>query len=267
MPFPTGRANCSSAALKVVNLGGGDPDFDTPPHIVAAAVDAMHHGLTHYVASKGIPALRKAITAKFQRDNHLAYDPDTEVIVTASGKLALYMALATMIEPGDEVMYFDPAWVSYEPMIRMLDGIPVEVPLRPEDGFLLDADVLKRRITPRTKAMILNSPNNPTGRVLTPDELDVVAGLAMEHGFWVLSDEIYEHIIYDNRRHISLASSAGDARSDGDHQRHVQGLRHDWMAPGLPRGPGRAVRADPQGPTARRHLRPLLRPGSRRGCS
>ena len=195
--------------VAVVNLGGGDPDFDTPPHIVAAAVDAMHHGLTHYVASKGIPELRKAITAKFQRDNHLAYDPDTEVIVTASGKLALYLALATMIEPGDEVLYFDPAWVSYEPMIRMLDGIPVEVPLRPEDGFLLDADVLKRRITPRTKAMILNSPNNPTGRVLTPDELDVVAGLAMDHGFWVLSDEIYEHIIYDNRRHISLASLPG----------------------------------------------------------
>jgi aspartate aminotransferase len=195
--------------VAVVNLGGGDPDFDTPPHIVAAAVDAMHHGLTHYVASKGIPELRKAITAKFQRDNHVAYDPDTEVIVTASGKLALYLALATLIEPGDEVLYFDPAWVSYEPMIRMLDGIPVEVPLRPEDGFLLDADVLKRRITPRTKALILNSPNNPTGRVLTPDELNVVAGSAMEHDFWVLSDEIYEHIIYDNRRHFSLASLPG----------------------------------------------------------
>jgi aspartate aminotransferase len=195
--------------VAVVNLGGGDPDFDTPPHIVAAAVDAMHHGLTHYVASKGIPELRKAITAKFQRDNHVTYDPDTEVIVTAGGKLALYLALATMIEPGDEVLHFDPAWVSYEPMIRMLDGIPVEVPLRPEDGFLLDADVLKRRITPRTKAMILNSPNNPTGRVLTPDELDVVAGLAIQHGFWVLSDEIYEHILYDNRPHISIASLAG----------------------------------------------------------
>jgi aspartate aminotransferase len=195
--------------VAVVNLGGGDPDFDTPPHIVAAAVDAMNHGLTHYVASKGIPALRKAITAKFQRDNHVAYDPDTEVIVTASGKLALYLALASLIEPGDEVLYFDPAWVSYEPMIRLLDGIPVDVPLRPEEGFLLDADVLKRRITPRTKAMILNSPNNPTGRVLTPEELNVVARSAHEHGFWVLSDEIYEHLVYDNGRHISLASLPG----------------------------------------------------------
>jgi aspartate aminotransferase len=195
--------------VKVVNLGGGDPDFNTPPHIVEAAVKAMNQGLTHYVASKGIPELRKAITAKFQRDNHVAYDPDTEVIVTASGKLALYMTLATMIEPGDEVLYFDPAWVSYEPMIRMLDGIPVGVPLRPEDNFLLDGDVLKRRITPRTKAMILNSPNNPTGRVLTRDELNIVARSAQEHGFWVLSDEIYEHIIYDKRQHISLAALPG----------------------------------------------------------
>ena len=195
--------------VKVVNLGGGDPDFNTPPHIVEAAVKAMNQGLTHYVASKGIPELRKAITGKLQRDNHVAYDPDTEVIVTASGKLALYITLAAMLEPGDEVLYFDPAWVSYEPMIRMLDGVPVDVPLRPEDNFLLDGDVLKSRITPRTKAMILNSPNNPTGRVLTPEELNIVARSAQEHGFWVLSDEIYEHIIYDKHQHISLASLPG----------------------------------------------------------
>jgi aspartate aminotransferase len=195
--------------VKVVNLGGGDPDFDTPPHIVAAAVAAIDKGLTHYVASKGIPELRKAVTAKLQRDNHVAYDPDTEVIVTASGKLALYITLAALLEPGDEVLYFDPAWVSYEPMIRMLDGIPVDVPLRPEDHFILDGDVLKKRVSPRTKAMILNTPNNPTGRVLTAGELDVVARSAREHGYWVLSDEIYEHIIYDRRRHISLASLPG----------------------------------------------------------
>jgi len=192
--------------VKVVNLGGGDPDFDTPPHIVAAAVAAIDKGLTHYVASRGIPELRKAVTGKFQRDNHVAYDPDTEVIVTASGKLALYITLAAMLEPGDEVLYFDPAWVSYEPMIRMLGGIPAAVPLRPADNFILDGDELKKRVSPRTKAMILNTPNNPTGRVLTVEELDVVARSAREHGYWVLSDEIYEHIIYDRRRHISLAS-------------------------------------------------------------
>ena len=195
--------------VNVVNLGGGDPDFDTPPHIVEAAVAAINKGLTHYVASKGIPELRRAITDKFQRNNHVAYDPGTEIIVTASGKLALYITLAAMLEPGDEVLYFDPAWVSYEPMIRMLGGIPVDVPLRPEDNFILDGDVLKKRVTPRTKAMILNSPNNPTGRVLSSEELNVVARSAQDHGYWVLSDEIYEHIIYDQRRHISLASLPG----------------------------------------------------------
>lgn len=195
--------------VPVVNLGGGDPDFNTPPHIAEAATDAIRKGLTHYVASKGIPELRRAIAAKFQRDNRVTYDPDTEVIVTAGGKLALYIALAAMVEPGDEVLIFDPAWVSYEPMIRMLDGIPVDVPLRPEDNFILDPDALRKRISPRTKAMILNSPNNPTGRVLTPEELAVVSAAAQEHGIWVLSDEIYEPIVYDGHRHISLAALPG----------------------------------------------------------
>jgi len=197
------------SGFRVVNLGGGDPDFNTPAHIVAAASEAIRKGLTHYVASKGIPELRQAIAAKFQRDNQVTYHPDTEVIVTAGGKLALYIALAAMIEPGDEVVIFDPAWVSYEPMIRMLDGRTVEVPLRPEDNFILDPDALRSRITPHTRAMILNSPNNPTGRVLTPEELAVVAAVAQENGIWVLSDEIYEPIVYDRRRPTSLASLPG----------------------------------------------------------
>jgi aspartate aminotransferase len=195
--------------VQVVNLGGGDPDFNTPPHIVEAGAEAMRRGLTHYVASKGIPELRKAIAAKFRRDNQVIYDPETEIIVTAGGKLALYIALAAMVETGDEVLVFDPAWVSYEPMIRMLGGVAVTVPLRPEDNFILDPDGLRRRITPRTRAMILNSPNNPTGRVLTQEELSLAAQSAQEHGIWVLSDEIYEPIVYDRHRHISLAALPG----------------------------------------------------------
>ena len=222
------------SGIKVVNLGGGDPDFNTPPHIVEAAVDAINKGFTHYVASKGIPELRKAIAAKLHRDNQLLYDPDTEVIATASGKLALFIALATVVEPGDEVLYFDPAWVSYEPMIRMLDGVPVGVPLHPEDNFVLERDTLNRHITARTKAMILNSPNNPTGRVLTPEELDVIASSAMRHHIWVLSDEIYEHIIYDKHKHISIASLPGMRDLHRHHKRHVEGLRHDRLEARLP---------------------------------
>jgi len=195
--------------IDVVNLGGGDPDFDTPAHIAAAATEAIRGGFTHYVASKGTPDLRRAIAEKFERDNGVSYDPEREIIATSSGKLALYIALAALLDPGDEVLYCDPAWVSYEPMIRMLHGSPVAVPQRPEENFALSAEVLRGRITPRTKAMILNSPNNPTGRVLTPEELQTVAEAAREHGFWVLSDEIYEHLIYDGQRHISLASLPG----------------------------------------------------------
>lgn len=194
--------------VQVVNLGGGDPDFATPAHIVAAAVEGIRRGLTHYVASKGIPELRRAVAEKFRRDNQVSYDPDREIIVTAGGKLALFITLAAMVAPGDEVLIFDPAWVSYEPLIRMLDGVPVAIPLRPEENFTLDPGVLKKKITARTRAMILNSPNNPTGRVITPAELDLVAAAAREHGFWVLSDEIYEHIIYDGR-HLSLAALPG----------------------------------------------------------
>ena len=195
--------------VRVVNLGGGDPDFDTPPHIAAAAAAAIAKGFTHYVASRGIPELRQAVAAKFQRDNGVVYDPDSEIVVTAGGKLALFIALAALVEPGDEVLIFDPAWVSYEPMIRMLDGVPVEVPLRPEENFVLNPEAIRRRITRRTRAMILNSPNNPTGRVLTAQELAAVAAAAREHAIWVLSDEIYEPIVYDGRRHISLASLPG----------------------------------------------------------
>ena len=192
--------------VEVVNLGGGDPDFATPGHIISSAINAINSGFTHYVASKGIPEFRKAISAKFARDNQAEYDPDSEIIVTAGGKMALFIALAAIVEPGDEVIYFDPAWVSYEPLIRILGAIPVDVPLHQEDNFELNRDELKRRISPRTKAMIVNSPNNPTGRVLTLDELKSLAHVAGENNIWVLSDEIYESIIFDGHKHISPAS-------------------------------------------------------------
>ena len=192
--------------VNVVNLGGGDPDFDTPRHIVDAGVEAIRGGQTHYVASQGIPAFRKAIAEKLSRENGLSYDPDREIVATASGKLALYIALESLLDPRDEVLYLEPAWVSYRPLIELVGGCPVAVSLSPADNFAVRSTVLERKITPRTKAILINSPNNPTGRVLGPEELQVIREVALKHDLWVVSDEIYEHLVYDGHRHVSFAT-------------------------------------------------------------
>lgn len=192
--------------VNVVNLGGGDPDFDTPRHIVDAGVEAIRGGQTHYVASQGIPAFRKAIAEKLSRENGLSYDPDREIVATASGKLALYIALESLLDPRDEVLYLEPAWVSYRPLIELIGGCPVAVSLSPADNFAVRSTLLERKITPRTKAILINSPNNPTGRVLGPEELQVIREVALKHDLWVVSDEIYEHLIYDGHRHVSIAT-------------------------------------------------------------
>lgn len=192
--------------VNVVNLGGGDPDFDTPRHIVDAGVEAIRGGQTHYVASQGIPAFRKAIAEKLSRENGLSYDPDREIVATASGKLALYIALESLLDPRDEVLYLEPAWVSYRPLIELVGGCPVAVSLSPADNFAVRSTLLERKITPRTKAILINSPNNPTGRVLGPEELQVIREVALKHDLWVISDEIYEHLVYDGHRHVSIAT-------------------------------------------------------------
>lgn len=192
--------------VNVVNLGGGDPDFDTPRYIVDAGVEAIRGGQTHYVASQGIPAFRKAIAEKLSRENGLSYDPDREIVATASGKLALYIALESLLDPRDEVLYLEPAWVSYRPLIELIGGCPVAVSLSPADNFAVRSTLLERKITPRTKAILINSPNNPTGRVLGPEELQVIHEVALKHDLWVISDEIYEHLVYDGHRHVSIAT-------------------------------------------------------------
>lgn len=192
--------------VNVVNLGGGDPDFDTPRHIVDAGVEAIRGGQTHYVASQGIPAFRKAIAEKLSRENGLSYDPDREIVATASGKLALYIALESLLDPRDEVLYLEPAWVSYRPLIELVGGCPVAVSLSPADNFAVRSTLLERKISPRTKAILINSPNNPTGRVLGPEELQVIREVALKHDLWVVSDEIYEHLVYDGHRHVSIAT-------------------------------------------------------------
>jgi aspartate aminotransferase len=195
--------------IDVINLGGGDPNFDTPLAIAEAGITAIRKGATHYVSSQGIPEFRRAIADKFQRENGLDYDPNKEIIATASGKLALYIALMSIVNPGDEILVIEPAWVSYIPLITLLGGVPVPVALDPADGFTLTSQAMEAAITPKTKALIVNSPNNPSGRVLREDELAVLCDKAIAHDLWVASDEIYEHLIYDDRRHVSPAGLPG----------------------------------------------------------
>ncbi len=199
----------TAAGHDVVDLGGGDPDFPTPAHIIQAAAEAMESGFTHYVASSGIPPLRKAIVAKLQRDNGLTYDPNGEIIVTPGGKAAIAVSLLALVGSGDEVLILDPGWVSYAPATQLADATPVQVPLSPDDNWTITADLLRQYITPHSRVLIFNSPNNPTGRVATRAELEAVATVAQEHDLIVISDEIYEKLIYDGHTHTSIASLPG----------------------------------------------------------
>ncbi len=200
-----------AAGKDVISLAGGEPDFATPSHIVEAAYAAIQAGDTHYPPSPGTPALLNAIVAKLQRENNVHHITPDAIMVTPGAKWALFATLAALLDVGDEVLVLDPAWVSYAPMVLLQRGVPVCVPLRNEDGFRITADGLERYITPKTKLLMVNSPNNPTGRVLTRDEVAAIVEVACRHDFYVVSDEIYEHILFGDHVHYSLAAEPGMA--------------------------------------------------------
>jgi aspartate aminotransferase len=195
-----------SQGIDVIDLGGGDPDFITPEHIRVAATEAMNAGDTHYVASAGIPSLRKAIADKLRADNGIEVDPNGGVIVTPGGKQALFEATLAFVEAGVDVMIPEPAWVSYGPMVELSGGTVVPVPLDPDDNWRLTGETLSAAWTPGSRILLINSPNNPTGRVLDDAELDAVAAFAQERDLLVFSDEMYEKILYDGQRHTSIAT-------------------------------------------------------------
>jgi aspartate aminotransferase len=196
-----------AAGHDIIALAGGDPDFDTPDHITAAALASIEDGGTHYPAPmKGVTPLLEAIAAKMERDNHICVDPKTDVVVTPGGKWGLYLALASIINPGDEILYLEPVWVSYPPMIILAGGVPVPVSLRGEHNFQITADLIRAQITPNSKAIMINTPNNPTGRVLTQAELAAVVEVALEADLYVIADELYEKLVFDGRSHISIGS-------------------------------------------------------------
>ncbi|MCL4395402.1 MAG: pyridoxal phosphate-dependent aminotransferase [Chloroflexi bacterium] len=198
-----------AAGRKVYRLEVGDTSFDTPAHIRKAIVDALESGKTHYPPSTGLPALREAMLNKMREQNRLPIKDADHVMVTIGGMHALYMAFSALLEPGDEVILPDPMWSEIAELIRRPGGVPVHVKLHPERDFLYDPADIEAAVTPRTRAIYVNTPHNPVGTVLSEETLRAIADIANRHGLTVVSDEAYENVIFDGRKHVSIGSLAG----------------------------------------------------------
>lgn len=194
---------------EVISLGVGEPDFDTPWHIREAAIYSLEQGRTHYTSNLGLPELRSSICRYVQKHFGIAYDPRTEVIITVGVSEALDLALRAMINPGDEVLYHEPCYVSYAPSVTMAHGVAVPIATKAEDNFRLTAAALAEKITERSKVLMLNFPCNPTGATQTRAELEKIARLCIDHDLIVLTDEIYSELTYDHAEHVSIASLPG----------------------------------------------------------
>ena len=195
--------------VDVVSMAAGEPDFDTPDHVKAAAIRAIEAGKTKYTEVQGIFELRQAVADKFARENGLSYTPE-QVSVSNGGKQALYNAFMALLDEGDEVLIPAPYWVSYPEQVRLAGGVPVAVPTLAKDDYVLDPERLLAALTPRSKVIVLNSPGNPTGAVFPEGVIKAVAELAAERNLILISDEIYEHIIYGADKHVSPARFAPD---------------------------------------------------------
>ncbi|NBG88819.1 pyridoxal phosphate-dependent aminotransferase [Isachenkonia alkalipeptolytica] len=190
---------------EILTFNVGEPDFNTPDNICSAAKKAIDQGFTRYTPVPGILELREAICKKLGDDNNLAYTPD-EILVSTGAKQSLINGVLALCDPGDEVMVPTPCWVSYLEMIKLAQSTPVSVGTRKEDGFQLDIEQIKQSLSPRTKAIILNTPNNPTGAVYREETLRELGALAVKHDFYIFADEVYEKLVYTGEKHISIAS-------------------------------------------------------------
>lgn len=209
-PSPTLAISAKEKALKaqgidIAGFGAGEPDFDTPAHIKEAAIKAINDNFTRYTPVTGIDPLKDAIIEKFNRDNGLSYKRE-EIIVSCGGKHSLYNLFQALFQEGDEVIVPAPFWVSYPPMIELAGGTPVIVETREEDDYQITGRLLEKYLTPKTKAIILNYPSNPVGSVFYRENLEAIGRLALERGFFLISDEIYEKLVYDEYNHVSIAS-------------------------------------------------------------
>lgn len=193
----------------VVSLGIGEPDFDTPPHIKEYAKEGLDKGFNHYTPNIGLKMLREAVAEKLKRENRIEANPERNIMITIGGNQAFLLSLSTFLKNGDEVLIPSPYFVTYRAVVLMLGGVPVEVPTTIEDGFKLSIDRLSKSVTSKTKCIMINSPNNPTGSVMSKKDLEGVSRLALENDLRVVSDEVYEKLIYSGEKHVSIASLDG----------------------------------------------------------
>ena len=214
--------------LDVVGFGAGEPDFDTPKHIKDAAIDALNKGFTKYTPASGIPELRQAIADKFKRENNLAYKP-SQIIVSCGGKHSCYNVIIATCEEGDEVLIPAPYWLSYPEMVKLAGAEPVILQTTDKTEFKITPEQLRGAITARTRLLVLNSPSNPTGSVYTPDEIKAIGDICVEKGVLIMSDEIYEHLLYDGAIHKSVASFS---QAHYDHTIVVHGFAKAWSMTG-----------------------------------
>lgn len=191
---------------QVLRLESGDPSFDLPPHVREAMEQALRDGLTHYTASTGIPPLRDAILRKVTTENKLRVADAEHVVVTNGGMHGLYVLFRALLNPGDEVILPDPMWTEIGENIRLGGGIPAPVRLRAERGYAYDPADIQAAITPRTRGIFINTPHNPTGAVASRATMAAIAALAEQHNLWIVSDEAYEHVIFDGKQHVSIGA-------------------------------------------------------------
>lgn len=202
----TAKANEMRAnGIDVVGFGAGEPDFNTPDNICEAGINALKNGFTKYTPVSGTLELRKAICEKFFDFNNIKYDPD-QIVVSNGGKHSLTNIFSVILNPGDEVIIPAPYWLSYPEIVRLADGVPVYVRADKSQSYKITANQLENACTEKTKALILNSPSNPSGMIYTKEELESIAKVAVEKDFFVIADEMYEHLIYGDESHISIAS-------------------------------------------------------------
>ncbi len=217
-----------AAGEDVVGFGAGEPDFDTPAHIKDAAVQALHSGFTKYTPSSGITELRQAVADKFQRENGLTYKPN-QIIISSGGKHSCYNAILATCQEGDEVIIPAPYWLSYPEMVKLAGAVAVVLPTTDQTEFKVTPAQLRAALTPRTRLFILNSPSNPTGSVYTPEEIKALGDICVDAGVLIMSDEIYEHLLYDGATHLSVASVSP---AHYQHTIVVHGLAKAWSMTG-----------------------------------